>query len=93
MGELEQLKNNYEKIVDEYTYHFCKKYSLQFDFWVGDQKGTWACFDGYFNISFDDIKHDIDTKQSQYMKYYSYCEDQNFANCINYKTFCLAVKE
>jgi len=93
MGELEQLENNFDKIIDEYTYLFCKKYNLQFDFWVADDKGTIACFDTFYYINFDDIKYDINKKQDQFLSYYEYCENRNFKNCLNYKTYCRLFKD
>lgn len=86
--ELKQLKKNYEIIVAEYLYYFCKKYKLTFEFWVADEIGTIANFDPYF-INFEDIKYDIDNEKKEYLKYYDYCEGKNFIHCLSYKNFCL----
>lgn len=56
------LKDNYEKAVNDYLKVFCEKQEMYVDFWVGDKIGE-ICSIGDMFLNFTDIKTDIDTEQ------------------------------
>lgn len=70
---MEKLKKKYEEVVMQYVNSFCKKHDLDFEGWVGDIVGEWCFLDG-LNISFDQIKTDIDNdiESSVFWNYYHY---------------------
>lgn len=61
----EVLKENYENACNDYIEVFCKKQSVEFSFWVGDEIGGTACFNNYYCIGLTDIVYDINTNQKK----------------------------
>lgn len=60
--KINQLKNQYELVCNEYVAKFCSKQEMNFEGWVGDTIGGIACCnDFYFN--FQDIVWDINSEQ------------------------------
>ena len=56
---MKRLKEQFNKITEEYLSSFSKKHDLEFDGWVGDRIGEIATFGDYF-FNFDDIRYDLD---------------------------------
>lgn len=73
------LKELYNKVVEEYCIEFCKKYDFDdYDasMWVSDDIGGVLCVSDYF-INFSDIKYCIDNNVSwkDFVRWYDYCID------------------
>ena len=59
---MQDLKDRYTAICEEYIAAFEEKQELCFDGWVADRVGELACFDLYY-FNFSDIVWDINTEQ------------------------------
>ena len=60
---MNDLKEKYKKIVDEYIDVFAKKQSMDKDGWVDYVRGIYGFNQIYF-FNFDEIRWDIDSNQS-----------------------------
>jgi hypothetical protein len=57
------LVAQYELVCNEYIKKFCKKQSIEFDGWVGDEIGDIAGFAEQYFFSLSDIVWDINSRQ------------------------------
>ena len=80
MKTKEQLKQNYEKAVNDYLCLFCKKHEFDYedakDSWVGNDVGGIVCCADYF-ADMQTILADIDTDapEEQFDLWYDYCTE------------------
>ena len=88
-----KLKENYEKAVNAYIDEFCKKQGCYLEYWVSDDIGGIACFGDYAFFNFDEIRHDIDTKQPVGLIFdWIYDSVDNENKTINYKSYCMGLR-
>jgi hypothetical protein len=86
---MQDLKNQYENIVNQYITIFCEKQEIEKEttYWVGGCIGEVIDLNGAF-ISFDDIRRDIDTDQPK-DKIFNWYWDNDYINNknINYHSY------
>lgn len=85
--ELNELKNKYELICNDYVIFFCNKQEMDFEGWVGDVVGGIAyCNDFFFD--FLNIVLDINSKQPKGLIVDWYYENmENPEKSINYHSY------
>lgn len=58
-SQKESLKQQYERVIDEYVRVFENKHDVKLDFWVGDDKTIPACFGYSYFFEPSDIMFDV----------------------------------
>ena len=74
--EREQLKQNFEKVANEYLRLFCRKHDLDYKtaYWIADDVGSVCCINEYYFVDFAIIKTDIDynADKEAFFEWYDY---------------------
>jgi hypothetical protein len=90
---MKNLKEKYEKIIDEYVRLFEKKHELYLEHWVSDDKTGVACFGDILYYSVSDIIFDINNNLPvglaidwvyDTVEYHSNVEHPNYINLFSY---------
>lgn len=79
--KLNELRDIYEDVCNEYARRFCEKQDMAWEGWVADQVGTVACCSDFF-FNFEDIKLDLQysVKKGEIIDWYYGAMDDN----VNY---------
>jgi len=88
------MKKRFEESVQEYILAFCLKNEIDFDYWIGNDIGGVACFQGgEVYLNFDDIRFDIDTEQPAELIINHYWDSiANYPNEINFKSYAQGLR-
>jgi hypothetical protein len=90
---MKNLKEKYEKIIDEYVRLFEKKHDMHLEHWVSDDKTGVACFGDILYYSVSDIIFDINNDLPaglaidwvyDTVEYHSNVEHPNYINLFSY---------
>ena len=94
----QQLKTDFETVVNNYITFFCEKQDGDFLGWVGNNVGEWADI-GDITLMFDDIRLDIDENapKGEILKWHNaqvdkHFRDNNFDEDINYRNWLKGVR-
>lgn len=60
---IDELRNQYENICNEYIRRFSEKQGIEFDGWIGNEVGGIASFISQYFFNIDDITLDMNTNQ------------------------------
>ena len=86
--KIQELKKQYEQVVNEYIKVFCKKQDLHLEHWVGNNIGEIACFGDVFFFNFSDIVYDINSNQPEGLIIeWLYESIENEEKCINFYSY------
>jgi hypothetical protein len=86
---MQDLKKEFESIVDQYITIFCEKQDIdkQYNYWIDGCIAEVIYLNGAF-ISFDDVRRDIDTNQPKGSIFDWYSEnDYTNGKIINYHSY------
>lgn len=93
---LEELKEQYIFVCNEYVSKFCEKQDVDLDFWVSNEVGSVACFNSDFFFGMDEIRFDMDTNQpvGLIFKWQNDSIDAHFRNedTINYYSYAKGLR-
>ena len=84
-----ELKNKYEKIVEQYLIAFVDKQELNIEncYWVADRIGEILSVNEQYYFSFNDIRFDVDNnvKDGLIFKWQDECIENNLK--VNYENY------
>lgn len=85
------MKEEIDKLINDYVSKFGTKHDMFFEFWVADEVGSIACFAGGYFVDFLTIKHDLESnvEKGLFLKWYDLTLDLAMEQkpLINYQTF------
>jgi len=92
------LIDNYENICNELLQKFITKQGIEFDGWIAEEVGTIACCSSQYFFNFEDIVHDLKTKQPKglildwLMDGTDYNMFREKTQYINYKSYTIGLR-
>lgn len=93
----DRLKLRYQYLVEDYLEAFTTKHNIDFEFWVGGDIGSVACF-GDYSFNFDEIRYDIDNqiKGRKIFRWFDEGVEHNMyrkeTQFINYSSYCMGLR-